>query len=383
MSHTHVVMSLFSVFVLVFGPACRDGESSPVVAPPSVSITPVRAVDLEERIEAVGELVAKEKATIAAEVGGRIAEILIDEGVWVEADTPLLTIDPERRRLQLDSARAFLEEERASQREARRELERAKLLREKTVASQTKLDRAETGLQMAGSRVLGAVARLGVAQRALDDAVVKAPFAGVVDRRMVSRGEFVTAGQKLFNLVSLDPIEVEFHVPERDSSRVRLGQPIEVRVAPYPDRTFNAIVSIVSPTIDPKTRTLRVKGLMANPDDALRPGLFARVDLGIAMRPGVAVIPEDAVLQRADGAVVFRLGKDSRVERRVIGIGSIRGGIVEVQSGVVPGDIVVLHGQSRLVDGDLVVIRDDALALTGVALREVGSKPHELHEPSS
>jgi len=125
---------------------------------------------------------------------------------------------------------------------------------------------------------------------------------------------------------------------------------------------------------------------MANPDEALRPGLFARVDLGISTRPGVAVIPEDAVLQRADGAVVFLLGEDSRVERRVIELGSIRGGTVEVQSGVVPGDLVVLHGQSRLVDGDLVVIRDGDLIRDGVAFSGVDGEPHPIadaREPSS
>jgi membrane fusion protein (multidrug efflux system) len=113
---------------------------------------------------------------------------------------------------------------------------------------------------------------------------------------------------------------------------------------------------------------------MANPEDALRPGLFARVDLGISTRPGVAVIPEDAVLQRADGAVVFRFGAENRVERRVIEVGVIRGGVVEVISGVSPGDVVVLRGHSRLVDGDLVAPRDGDRNRTEIAdARETGS----------
>jgi len=349
---------LLAGVVLALWAGCGSEESAPVAVPTSVSLATVRAVDLEDRIEAAGGLKARDSAAIAAEVGGRVTEVLVEEGAWVEAGEALLTIDPERRKLELESAGAALEEARAHRSETERELARAKLLREKTVASQTKLEQAETELQLAVSRVHGAEARVGVAQRALDDAVVRAPFAGLVDRRTVSRGEFVSAGQKLFELVSLDPIEVEFHVAERDSSRVRLGQVVEVRVAPYPERTFRAIVSTVSPTIDPATRTLRVKGLMTNPDEALRPGLFARVDLGISTRRGVAVVPEDAVLQRADGAVVFRFGADDRVERRRIEVGVIRDGIVEVLEGVSPGDIVVSRGHSRLVDGDLVVPRD-------------------------
>jgi membrane fusion protein (multidrug efflux system) len=211
---------------------------------------------------------------------------------------------------------------------------------------------------LARSGVGGAAARLGVAQRALSDATVTAPFSGLVARRYVSRGEYVTAGHKLFELVSLDPIEVEFFLPEVDSSRVRVGQSVEVRVAPHPDEIFLATVTVVSPTIDTRTRTLRVKAELVNSDGRLRPGLFARVDLGIATRRGIAMIPEEAVLQRADGAVVFRLGPGDRVERRVIETGVYREGAVEVTGGIEVGDLVVSRGHSALADGELVVPRD-------------------------
>src|SRR5690606_2063870 len=95
---------------------------------------------------------------------------------------------------------------------------------------------------------------------------------------------FVQPGQKLFELVALDPIEVEFHVPEKESSRVAQDAPVAVRVAPFPDEVFEARVPLVSPTIDPTARRLRVKAQLPNPDGRLRPGLFARADLGIAVR---------------------------------------------------------------------------------------------------
>ena len=352
------VAAFAALFAITLGVACRQEQTVAPTPLPTVSLAPVKAVDLADRIEAVGELVAKERAEIAVEVSGRVTEILIDEGSWLAAGSEMLTIDPERRKLELDSARAALNEARANQDKAKRELVRIERLRERTVASQTVLDQAQTELMLARSRVVGAEASFGVARRALSDATVTAPFAGLIARRWVSRGEYVNAGQKLFELVSLDPIEVEFHVVERDSSRVRLGQTVRVRVAPFPDRVFQAVVSIVSPTIDPETRTLRVKGLMSNRDGTLRPGLFAHVDLGIASRRGVAVIPEIAVMQRTEGAVVFRFGPDDRVERRIIELGVIRDGIVEVVSGLEPGDLVVARGHNRLVDGDLVTPRD-------------------------
>jgi len=158
--------------------------------------------------------------------------------------------------------------------------------------------------------------------------------------------------------VSLDPIEVEFRLTEIDSSRVKVGNDVDVRVAPYPDESFRATVTIVSPTIDSRTRTLRVKAQLANPDGRLRPGLFARVDLGIAKRDGVPMIAEEAVLQRADGAVVFRVAGENRVQRQLIEIGTHHDGMLEVVKGLAVGDMVVLRGQAALVDGDLVSPRN-------------------------
>jgi membrane fusion protein (multidrug efflux system) len=210
-----------------------------------------------------------------------------------------------------------------------------------------------------------------MSERSLRDSSVTAPFAGLVARRHVSEGEFVAPGQTLFDLVALDPIEVEFHVPERDSGLVATGASVDVRVAPFPDEIFRATVSVVSPVIDAATRTLRVKASLDNPEGRLRPGLFARADLGVAVREGVAMIPEEAVLQRADGAVAFRLVDDDRVERRSLELGVIREGMVEVRSGLDVGDVVVVRGQSELMHGSVVSVRDAAGA-------PVSSSPTEL-----
>ena len=344
---------------LAFSLAACGGDDV-AEAPEGVPVTlqRVAAVDITDRIEATGELLAKERAQIAAEVGGRITEILIDEGSAAEKGVAVLTIDPERRALERDSARARVTESNAALREQERDLERIQELHERGVASQAQLDQAETQLKLARSRRSAAEAELGMQARALADAIVKAPFSGLIADRLVSRGEYVTPGQKLFELVSLDPIEVEFHLAEVDSSRVKVGNDVGVRVAPFPEETFSATVTIVSPTIDSRTRTLRVKAQMANPDGKLRPGLFARVDLGIAKREGVPMIAEEAVLQRADGAVVFRAVAEDRVERRVIEIGAHHDGMVEVVKGLALGDLVVLRGQARLADGQRVSPRN-------------------------
>jgi len=348
---------------------CGDAESrTSSVTLRSVSLATVQVVTLDDRIEATGELLAKESAVIAAEVGGRITLVILEEGSSVEQGGAVLNIDPERRTLALASARATLDEMRAALRKAERSHERISKLRADNVASLEALDEVETELQLARSRLVGAEARFGVAKRALRDATVTAPFAGLIARRHVSRGEYVDVGAELFDLVSLDPIEVVFGVAERDSGRVALGQLVDVRVAPFPEEVFHAEVSIVSPTIDPLTRTLRVKAKLDNSDGRLRPGLFAKVDLGVATRENVLIVPEEAVLLRVDGPVVFRFNDDHRVERKEVEVGINRNGLVEVVAGLSPGDRIVLRGQSRLADGELVAPR----SAEGEDLEEVG-----------
>jgi len=338
--------------------ACGAGEAPKELGAPPVVIATVEVRDLEERIGATGELVAKEEAQIGSEVSGRITEILVDEGEAVEAGQVLLEIDPERRNLELANARAGLTEASAAVGEQGREFRRAKTLHERGIASDADLDKAETALALARSRAAAARAQVGVAERAVRDASVRAPFAGLIARREVSRGEFVNVGQPLFELVALDPVEVEFHLAERDSSRAVIGQEVRVSVAPFPDETFQGIVSVVSPTIDPRTRTLRVKARIDNPDGRLRPGLFARADLGIAVREGVLLVPEEAILLRSDGSVVFRRVEGNRVERVVVETGEHRGTQVEITRGLSPGDQVVTRGQAGLVDRALVSPRN-------------------------
>ena len=354
---------------------CGGDETDEEPAGRPVTLHRVQAIDLADRIEATGQLIAKQQASIAAEVGGRITEVHIDEGAPAAAGAVVLSIDPERRKLERERSRAQLDQSKASLREQEREFERIKELHERNVASRTRLDQAETQLKLARSRLLAAQAELGVVERSLRDANVSAPFAGLISERFVSCGEYVTPGQKLFELVSLDPILVEFSVTEVDSGRVATGQLVRVRMAPFPDETFGARVTFVAPTIDAATRTLRVKAELENPEGRMRPGLFARVDLGVATRQDVPVVLEEAILQRADGAVVFRAGSDNHVERLVIETGIHDDGYVEVVRGLQAGDLVVSRGHAQLVDGERIVPRNADGTLVARPIPDVAGAP--------
>jgi membrane fusion protein (multidrug efflux system) len=276
----------------------------------------------------------------------------------VEVGQVVLEIDPERRRLDLDAASARLVQARANYKQVKSQTERIRKLRTEKVASQQQLEEAETELQLAASRVAAERAELGVSERALADASVTAPFAGLIARRSVQLGEFVQPGKALVELVALDPLEVVFSLTELDTERVQVGQGLEVSVGALPDRTFEGRVRFVAPTVDPATRTLRIKAEIANTDGLLRPGLFARVDLGIAPRSGVVMVPEEALIQRSEGAALFKLDAENRVERVFVSTGAHDAGRVEVRGDVAPGDRVVRRGHGGLADGAVVVVRE-------------------------
>jgi membrane fusion protein (multidrug efflux system) len=355
-----IAILLLALAVALALPGCgNEGEGTVLQAPP-VMVAPVELRDVRDRIEATGQLVARSDASVAAQVRGQITRILVEEGVAVPQSQVILEIDPELHRLEVSNQRARVAEALAQVQDAEREGRRIENLRARGAASQSELERASTQLELARSRLEAAQAQLGLAQRALADSSVVAPFAGRIARRYVSEGEFVSPGEPLFDLVALDDMEVEFHLAERDSSRVSEGDRVAVRVAPFPDEVFDAHVSVISPTIDPRTRTLRVKARVDNQEGRLRPGLFARADLGVSHREGVVMVPEDAILIRAEGSVVFRMVGPSQVERVSIETGVHRDGLVEVVSGLAAGDVVVVRGQSRLIDGSVVDVRGPA-----------------------
>ncbi len=334
----------------------EEGETLETLLP-AVAAIQVAEVDLDEEIRASGDLRARFHTTIAAEISGRVTELAIDEGGRVERGAAVIEIDPQRRELDLGAARARLAQARANLRREQSQAQRSRKLRSESIASEEQLEEAETALLLARSELEAEEAAVGVAERALADASVSAPFDGLVARRHVQLGEFVQPGTPLFELVSMDPLEAIFSLPELDTQRVRLGQPVGVRVGAFEDRVFEGVVVFVAPTVDRQTRTLRIKAEIDNREGLLRPGLFARVSLGVSRREGVLMVPEEAVIQRASGAAVFRIDEEDRVQRVPIETGARDGGRIEVRGGIRAGDWIVQRGHGGLADGMVVAIQ--------------------------
>jgi membrane fusion protein (multidrug efflux system) len=279
----------------------------------------------------------------------------------------VIEIDPERRQLDRDAAQARLAQAEAELLRQQRQTDRMRRLREQKISSEQQLEEEETALLLARANSEVERAAFGVAERALADASVRAPFAGSVASRSAQLGQFVQKGDALFELVSLDPLEVEFSVPELDANRLRLGLAVDVTVAALPERSFYGVVKFVSPIVDPETRTLRIRALIDNSDGLLRPGMFARVNLGVSRREGVTMVPEEAVIQRANGASLFKLLPDQRVQRVAVVTGSVDEGLVEVRGDVHPGERVVRRGPGGLTDGAVVRVLGEEPEVPAVA----------------
>lgn len=325
---------------------------------PSVIATEIAAIDLEQEIRASGDLQARSHTMIAAEVDGRVTEVRVDEGGEVESGGVVLEIDPERRQLDLAAAEARLAQAQANLRKQRNQARRIRKLRKQKVASVQQLEEADTALLLAEASVRAEEAAVGVAQRAVTDSSVTAPFDGLVARRAVEVGEFVDKGTELFELVALDPLEAIFSLTELDTERVAVGQKVLITVGAFRDRRFEGVVTFVAPTVDPATRTLRIKAEVDNAAGSLRPGLFARVSLGVDRRPNVLMVPEEAVIQRAGGASLYRIVEGDRVERVRIETGATANNQVEVRGDIRAGDRIVSRGHGGLSDGMVVVVQE-------------------------
>lgn len=353
-------MLVFVCFLLVGMAGCSEEEVAVEELLPSVSVVPVVAVDLQEEVRASGELKARFHTVIAAEVAGRVTVLTVDEGGSAEEGAVVIELDPARRKLDLAAARAQLAQAEANARNESSQAKRIRKLRSESVASIQKLEEAETMLLLAESSVREEEAALGVARRAVSDANVSAPFSGVVARRYVELGEFVQVGTPLFELVSLNLMQAEFSLTELDTERVRVGQPVTISVGAFRDRTFQGKVSFVAPTVDPGTRTLRIKADVDNEEGLLRPGLFARVSLGVNRRENILMVPEEAILQRAGGASIYRVVDGDKVERVQVVTGVQSGDQVEVRGEIKVGDRIVRRGHGGLADGMIVAVRESA-----------------------
>lgn len=319
------------------GPGGAAGAGAPASMPPMpVDVDTARVRPIVDAVRATGRIEAVQAVELRPDEQGRITALLFREGQYVARGTPLVRIDDAMLRAQAERADADRDL-------AQQQLLRVRKLREQNAAPPADLERAEAAARSAN-------AALSLLQLQIARSVVRAPFSGAVGQRFVSVGDYVTTSSRLLTLQTVDPQRAVIEVPERHAANLRPGQTVEFTVAAQPQRKFAARVDFIDPVVESTNRTITVKGLAANQDRILRPGMFIEARLATSVRQEAVVIPEDAVqpLRTANIAWVVDKGKASR---RVVQLGVRSQGYVEVLSGVRAGELVVVGGLERMNEG--------------------------------
>jgi membrane fusion protein (multidrug efflux system) len=328
-------------------PAGDIAQAAAPAEPGAVAVEAERvAVDtVIEDIRAVGTLQPNEAVIVAPEIAGRIARIRFDEGDEVAAGDVLVELDATMLSAELAKARSDLVLAEANR-------ERAATLAQQGIGALRARDEAVAAHNSAQANVTLAEARL-------EKTTITAPLSGVVGLRAVSAGAYVTAGARIVELADIDPIKVDFRVPELALSSLRPGQSIRVTVDALPGRTFDGTVYVIDPMVDASGRAVRLRARIDNPGRELFPGLFARVQIVVERRTAAILVPESAVFAEGAKRLLYRI-VDGRAVLTELDLGQRRPGQVEVLNGLDPDDMVITAGHQQVRDGARVEIVNPA-----------------------
>ena len=346
------MMSLRSVVVLVvLLAACKKAKSASPggpgggagggMPPMPVEVSAAIRDTVVDAIAATGQIEAMQSIDLQPEVAGRIVEILVREGQFVEKGAALFKVDDAELKAQVASA------------EADRQLAQQALERTKQLMAQNASSTAD--LQQAQGKASAADASYDLLKTRLDRTVVRAPFSGVAGRRLVSLGTYVTAQTPLITLQTVNPQQAAFQVPERYADRLGRGQLVSFQVAALPGKNFSGEVVFVDPVVELPGRTILIKARVPNPEHRLQAGMFIEARLATDIRPNAVIVPEDALLP-VQGSTYVWVIKDGKADRRQVSLGVRTAGWAEIQGGgVQAGDQVVVGGLERLFPGATVM----------------------------
>lgn len=316
-----------------------------------VEVVKVEVATLQDDAQAVGSLRARQSVMLRPEVAGRVMRMGFADGALVRRGQVLVQLDDALQKAELQQAQA-------QQSIARSNYKRNQELVAQNFVAQRVLDESEANLQVADAQVALARARL---QRM----AVVAPFDGTVGLGAIHTGDYVRDGADLVNLQDTRSMQVDFSLAERYQSRLQIGQPVQLALDALPGRRIMAKVEAVDPLLDANGRAVAVRARVDNtPDNALRPGMFARANVVFDVRENALLVPEEAIVPQAGKQFVFKVVAPSAVpgtataalpaeiktvsQRQEVKLGLRRAGKVEITEGLKATDIVVVAGQQRL-----------------------------------
>jgi membrane fusion protein (multidrug efflux system) len=377
-----------AVLALVVGAAlaaCGDEQVQQAPPAPEVAVQTVSESAVPLDLTYTARTVGSREVEVRARVGGILLKRRYEEGSRVKEGQPLFQIDPEPIRARVASARAELSVTKARLDESRRQRDRILPLFEQNAVSQSRRDEAISGFEVAQANFEAAESNLKTAQLDLEYSDVRAPISGLTSREVMSEGSLVSTEQSsslLTTIVQVDPLYVEFSVPEAEASLIRNGlAPSKTAVAPIvklllddgSEYADSAKVTFVDNAVERSSGTVRVRAVLRNPEGMLYPGQFVRAKVeGVSLANAVSV-PRKAVMTNAQGSAVFVVGADNKAEPRPVKIARSMGNNVVVTEGLKPGDRYIVEGAfMRVIPGTVV----NAISVDGASRQaETDPKP--------
>ena len=332
----HFMNCFYLILLAAFLAGCGQGGGPPKDAPVPVELVSVESGPLQETLDAVGSLDAEESVDIKPEVDGEITSIRLKEGETVKKGDLLLQIDESKQA-------AMVAEAEADYKLAQETIHRADMLLADGTISQQEHDQTHANF----SRM---EASLALSKKRLTEYTLTAPFDGILGRRYVSVGQYVTPQTILISIYDLDPMKLNFSVPERYSAKISPGQTIRLRVAAYGEEIFAGEIYLIEPRVDPGTRTVQVRAFVPNADHRLKPGMFANLEVSVGTKTKALTLPEECLFPNAGGFAVYR-SADGIAELVPVETGLRIPGRVEILKGLQAGDRVARSGNLRLSPG--------------------------------
>jgi RND family efflux transporter MFP subunit len=369
---------LLTLWIGFSGCSSKDSSKNPDAKttgrpPVAVEVTKVAAIDLVEGIEVVGSLSPKFSADVKSEYAGIVTEVYVTEWVRVKKGTPLAKIDTREMDIVLQKAKAAVEMAKANLLQAEvagnraeREYNRLLKLKEFGLVTQQNLDDGLTEKEAAAARMAVAKAQLKASeedlqqtQTRLSKTIIYSPIEGVVSFRGVNVGDLVGemgSPKIMFRIIDTRILDLTVTVPSGEMGIIRVGQPLAFSTDAFPRNNFTGKVMFINPMVNEADRSVKVIAEVENVSEQLKGGLYVKGRIITGKRTGILRIPRAALLSwdvAAKKGDVFMV-KGDLANRRTVQTGSVMGDFVEVTSGLVPGDPVVVRGGFNLKDGDRV-----------------------------
>ncbi len=322
-------------------PVATFQQRGPAGGATAVAVETVARQMMADQVESVGTTVANESIDITAKVSETLSKIHFEDGAFVQTGDLLVELT--------NAAEASrLAEAQASANDAHRQLTRVEELYKRQMVSSTDIDLARTAVETADARLEGVMVNM-------EDRLVRAPFSGLLGFRNVSEGSLISPGTVITTLDDISVIKLDFTIPEVYLADIQAGQKINANSVVYREQQFEGVVSVVGSRVDPVTRSVVVRALIDNADSTLRPGMLLTVSMALNEHEAL-VVPEQSVIVNQGRQFVMVVDGDNKVRQVEVTLGQRRPGIVEVLTGLAPGERVVTEGVAQVRPGQSVNI---------------------------